>query len=194
MKKTLYLMRHGQTLFNARRKIQGNIDSPLTELGKKQAEIAKQYFSENNIILTHAYSSTQERASDTLEIITNLPYKRLKGLKEMGFGIFEGESEDFHPPVLGNGNIFGEFYASVGGEGETSLRERMVQTLTEIMEKEDHRSVLAVSHGIACFTFFSKWHPEIYLEGVPNCTVFKYEYRDGKFNNLEIFRPDFSRL
>ncbi|HEX9025467.1 MAG TPA: histidine phosphatase family protein [Clostridium sp.] len=32
MKKTLYLMRHGQTLFNVRRKVQGWRDSPLTEL------------------------------------------------------------------------------------------------------------------------------------------------------------------
>ena len=33
MKKTFYLMRHGQTLFNVRRKIQGACDSPLTEQG-----------------------------------------------------------------------------------------------------------------------------------------------------------------
>ena len=59
MEKILYLMRHGQTLFNARKKIQGNVDSPLTELGIKQAEIAKDYFTKNGIILTHAYSSTQ---------------------------------------------------------------------------------------------------------------------------------------
>ena len=30
-------MRHGQTLFNVRRRIQGWCDSPLTELGKQQA-------------------------------------------------------------------------------------------------------------------------------------------------------------
>ena len=33
MKKTFYLMRHGQTLFNLRRKIQGACDSPLTKRG-----------------------------------------------------------------------------------------------------------------------------------------------------------------
>ena len=38
MKKDLYLMRHGQTLFNVRRKIQGWCDSPLTENGVKQAK------------------------------------------------------------------------------------------------------------------------------------------------------------
>lgn len=52
MKKTLYLMRHGQTLFNVRRKIQGACDSPLTELGIQQAGIASAYFDE--IDLDHA--------------------------------------------------------------------------------------------------------------------------------------------
>ena len=51
MKKTLYLMRHGQTLFNARKKIQGWCDAPLTELGIKQAKIAGKYFKDNNIVL-----------------------------------------------------------------------------------------------------------------------------------------------
>lgn len=40
MKKTLYLMRHGQTLFNLQHKIQGWCDAPLTPLGIKQAEVA----------------------------------------------------------------------------------------------------------------------------------------------------------
>ena len=37
-------MRHGQTLFNVRRKIQGACDSPLTELGINQAKHVRQYF------------------------------------------------------------------------------------------------------------------------------------------------------
>lgn len=50
MKKTLYLMRHGQTLFNKRRKNQGWYDSPLTELGIRQAKTVAKYFKDNNII------------------------------------------------------------------------------------------------------------------------------------------------
>ena len=50
MKKTLYLMRHGQTLFNLRRKVQGWCDAPLTNLGVKQAIIAGEYFKSNNIL------------------------------------------------------------------------------------------------------------------------------------------------
>ena len=40
--KHLYMMRHGQTLFNVRKRIQGSCDSPLTELGIKQAEAARE--------------------------------------------------------------------------------------------------------------------------------------------------------
>ena len=52
MKKTFYLMRHGQTLFNVRKKIQGWCDAPLTDLGVRQAIVAGEYFKNNNITLT----------------------------------------------------------------------------------------------------------------------------------------------
>lgn len=44
MAKIVYLMRHGQTLFNELKKVQGWCDSPLTELGKEQARQVRQYF------------------------------------------------------------------------------------------------------------------------------------------------------
>nr|MEA2799832.1 hypothetical protein [Phenylobacterium sp.] len=34
----IYLVRHGQTEFNRERRIQGHVDSPLTELGVRQAK------------------------------------------------------------------------------------------------------------------------------------------------------------
>ena len=93
MKKTLYLMRHGQTMFNVQKKIQGWCDSPLTELGIHQAQVAGEYFKKNHITFDHAYSSTSERCCDTLELITDMPYTRIKGIKEMFYGELEGESE-----------------------------------------------------------------------------------------------------
>ncbi len=119
MKKTLYLMRHGQTLFNQRKKVQGWCDSPLTELGVKQAETAGKYFKERNITFDDAYSSTSERASDTLELVTDMPYTRLKGLKEWNFGTFEGESEDLNPPLPYN-----DFFVKYGGEDQKRIARR----------------------------------------------------------------------
>ena len=97
MTKTIYLVRHGQTYFNYYHKVQGRCDSPLNEKGIRQVELARDYFKNNNIKFDKAYSSTQERASDTLEIITDheMPYVRLKDLREKCYGIFEGRDEVF---------------------------------------------------------------------------------------------------
>ena len=188
MKKTFYIMRHGQTLFNVRRKIQGACDSPLTELGFRQAKKAGEFF--KDIPLDHLYSSTSERASDTLEIVTDnrLPYTRLKGLKEMNFGIYEGESEDLNP----DRESFATFFVKYGGESRDMVLERMVETCTAIMEKDDHQVVLAVSHAGACYHFMRAWaDPTEHLKkGFTNCCIFKYEYEDGEFTLVDVFRPE----
>ncbi len=181
MKKTLYLMRHGQTLFNLEKRIQGWCDSPLTPLGIKQAQIARQHFLDLGITFDHAYSSTSERACDTLEIVTDhqMPYTRLKGLKELNYGTFEGKEEFAHPKLP-----FNDYFVAYGGESDASLRKRMIDTLTEIMEKDDHHSVLAVSHGAACGQFYFAFedHAEVKREGrIYNCCIFQYEYENGLF-------------
>ncbi|MDD3028278.1 MAG: histidine phosphatase family protein [Erysipelotrichaceae bacterium] len=187
MKKYLYLMRHGETLFNVKRRIQGSCDSPLTENGINQAKKASRYF--EAIELDYAYSSTAERSADTLEIVTknSMPYTRMKGLKERNFGIFEGESEDIHLR-----KHFETIYGEYGGETVFEVKERMVNTLTEIMEKDNHNTVLAVSHAGACRSFLAVWeNPEGYLKsGVPNCCIFKYEYNDRSFKLIDIIDPN----
>lgn len=192
MKKTLYMMRHGQTLFNELHRIQGWSDSPLTELGIKQAKGAAKYFKEHGITFDHAYSSTSERAYDTLEIATNyqMPYKRLKGLKEMNFGKFEGQSETLNPPS----DVFENFFLDFGGESRTDVRERLLKTNTEIME-EDNEIVLVVSHAGACGHFLSrveglKRFEEEKKKGIQNCTIFKYSYENNTFKLEEMIRPE----
>lgn len=188
MKKNFYLMRHGQTLFNARRKIQGQCDSPLTELGIRQCEEGAKYF--ENIDLDHIYASTSERASDTLEIVTRnkMSYTRLKELKEMSFGIFEGENEDLSPK-----EDYDNFFLKYGGESADIVRKRVVKACIEMMEKENHNNVLAVSHGLCCIYFMKEWIEdisEVTKNGLPNCTIFKYEYENKKFTLVEVIRPE----
>ena len=80
--KDLYLMRHGQTFFNQEGLVQGACDSPLTELGQEQARQAGAYLKERGIRFGPLYSSTQERASDTLELVSGrTDYTRLRALK-----------------------------------------------------------------------------------------------------------------
>lgn len=196
MMKHLYLMRHGETLFNKRRKIQGWCDSPLTENGILQAKAAKKYL--DNIDFDHYYSSTAERCCDTLEIITEYKksYKRLKQLKERNFGDFEGESEDLNPKRDGEFN-YDDLFPHYGGEYTQDVIERMSKCLNEIMENEDHKNVLVVSHGGACYSFLSTvTDPNIVIEngGFTNCCILHFEYNDGKFKYVDIMRPDLNIL
>ncbi len=189
--KRLYLMRHGQTMFNVQHKIQGWCDSPLTENGKLQALKAKEYFEKNNIVFDHAYSSTSERCCDTLEIVTDQPYVRLKGLKENFYGEMEGESERLNRHLTPKDCE--TFYLQYGGESSNTVRDRMHQTLTEIMEKDDHQSVLAVSHSGACFNFLRGIQDpmEELKKGFGNCCIFVYEYQDHQFSLIEVIRHQF---
>ena len=93
--KTIYLMRHGETLFNTMDVNQGQCDSPLTENGIRQAQAAKAWFDAQGVKFNAVYSSTAERACDTAEIVSGgMPYTRCKGLKEICLGTKEASPNE----------------------------------------------------------------------------------------------------
>lgn len=118
-------------------------------------------------IFTSCYSSTSERACDTLELVTGgkLPYTRLKGIKEWNFGRFEAMDDFLNPPVP-----YGDFFVKYGGESEKGVSERITKTLSDVMEQEDHHSVLAVSHGgaLACFLRYNHLPFDHHIGNVPS--------------------------
>ena len=97
--------RHFLTPLN---RIQGWCDSPLTEKGREQARQVRAYFEKHDTTFDQYYCTTTERASDTIELATGrTDYKRVKGLKEMHFGIFEGQPEYLHPKTSVVGHFGG---------------------------------------------------------------------------------------
>ena len=75
----IYLVRHGQTLFNQQKKVQGWCDSPLTQEGIQQAIAVSKTL--QSIPFEYAYSSTSERAMDTMHYILqdrDVPYAYVK--------------------------------------------------------------------------------------------------------------------
>lgn len=190
MKKHLFLVRHGETLFNQLKKIQGACDSPLTENGIQQAKKARDYFLEKQISFDHLYSSTQERASDTLEIITGRKdYQRLKALKEMNFGSFEGEQQFLQPDGK---EYYESFYPQFGGESMAQVQNRMSAALHQLMTLEDHQTVLAVSHNGACVSFLQAIWPENednLARSFPNCAIFVVSYENRHFQLEDIIDP-----
>ena len=193
--KVLYLMRHGETLFNTQKKIQGWCDSPLTENGIHQAQVAGKYFADHGITFDHAYSSTSERACDTLEQVlaasgqTDLPYERVKGLKEWNFGRFEGKDECLNPPLP-----YGDFFATYGGEKQTEVIERIRTTIADLMARDNHDSVLMVSHGGIAANFAKSWDEAArvhFTRGFKNCGIFRFEVEDGRFILTDIIYHEF---
>ena len=66
----IYLVRHGQSLANAKGIWQGaQIDTPLTELGRTQAQNTKKHLEEEGAVFSAVYSSPLLRAGETAGII-----------------------------------------------------------------------------------------------------------------------------
>ena len=193
---TLYLMRHAQTVFNTRRLIQGSCDSALTELGREQARAAGRLLRQRGITFSRAFCSTQERASDTLEIATTeafgspMPYERLKGLKEMNFGAFEaGVAELYDPDFIENDP---DFYARYGGETIREVQLRMRDALVHALEETGDGTVLAVSSNTAILAFAASVGLGVKREGllIPNCSILVLDYDGSDFSLREMLVPD----
>lgn len=190
MTKTLYLMRHGQTRFNELKRIQGVCDSPLTNQGIEQARRAGHYFNQLDLDFDAVYSSTQERAVDTAELASGrTDIIRLKGLKEMDFGTFEGQSESLNPPLT-PGIGYGDYFIQHGGEGSMAVRERMMTAVHQLLANHSEDSVLlAVSHGAALAQFYRgvlESPPQIRMT---NCAILKFEVADDNFDLIYIYDP-----
>ena len=187
----LYMMRHGQTLFNVLRRKQGWCDSPLTELGIEQAKGAARWFSERGVTFDHVYSSSSERCCDTTELVVpGQAYERVKGLKEWNFGKFEGITEDLNIQVP-----YGDFYVQFGGEEELEFRDRVVSTLIDLMRRPGHKSVLAMSHGAAMAQVPRAFGDEMsnHSNGkrMGNCCIAVYEFDGDKTLALqELINPN----
>lgn len=190
MAKTIYLMRHGETLFNTQKRVQGWCDSPLTPKGMEQAQAVGDYFKRERIVFDAAYSSTQERATDTLRLVTDLPCRQLKGLKEMNFGIFEAREEELLPKHRPGAKSFEDLLVPFGGEDIYEVGRRVEATILETMAKTSHRQVIMVSHGAAIWGLIQLLEV-VFPDGIflPNCAICRLSYEKGTVVFEELIDP-----
>ncbi|WP_461226304.1 histidine phosphatase family protein [Lacticaseibacillus suihuaensis] len=178
-------MRHGETLFNVENRIQGWCDSPLTPRGIAQGQAAATWFARHRITFDAAFCSTAERASDTLELVTDQPYRRVKGLREWGFGRFEGQPESLNPAIPYN-----DFFVPYGGEAQQAVEKRVVQTIGSLMAATPGQSVLMVSHAGAIRNFLARHADAAVLQAqLPNCGIVQFTYAAGAFTLVRIVDP-----
>ena len=83
----LFLIRHGQTVWNLEGRYQGDEDTDLTSVGISQAELAAKYLSRVNF--SCIYTSPLRRTLDTASIIAKDKNAKIlvrENLKEINFG------------------------------------------------------------------------------------------------------------
>ena len=90
----LYVVRHGETIWNAENRVQGISDIPLTDKGRLDATLLKDLVKEINVDVVIA--SPLERTIETAKILTDgkMPINTDDRIKERDWGMNEGANID----------------------------------------------------------------------------------------------------
>ena len=150
----LILWRHGQTDYNLQGRIQGQVDIPLNDTGRQQAQRAADDIAA--LGPTRIVSSPLVRARDTAEVLASLTGLSVEidpGLVEKSFGTWEGlKAADIkkqwpdHYATWRAGGDLPQFRI----EGRRKTAERVGETLKAIAADAGKDDVIVVvSHGAA---------------------------------------------
>ena len=150
----IILTRHGQTLWNIEGRVQGSLDSPLTEKGILQARSLASRLKNEGI--THIYSSDSPRAMGTAEEIRReLGLDKLCidiALREFSFGEWEGrvwqELRVANPDVFKIWDVEPHLVTAPGGENMEMVLERAWNFLQSIIKNHSGETVCLVTHGL----------------------------------------------
>lgn len=149
------IIRHGQTDYNAQGRVQGQIDIPLNELGKWQAERVGERL--KNYELSGIFASDLSRAHDTAKAVAqHHPHLTLltnELLREVAYGVFEGmaigEIEHTYPEEYLQWREGDIGYAPPGAENIYDQRARANQALIWVREHctDANGTIVIVTHG-----------------------------------------------
>lgn len=153
MTTTIYITRHGQTVWNTEKRMQGWSDSPLTELGINQAKWLEERLRDTKLDVI--YSSPINRALNTANIVNSnrhIPIYTDSRLKEINMGIWEGLTQDeieksYSKEVYNFWNA-PKLYKPYNGESFYQMRQRTEEFIKEIMGENVGKDILIVTHTI----------------------------------------------
>lgn len=157
----IHLIRHGETDWNATRRVQGQMESQLTELGKQQAADLAGQFPVASIDMIYCSSSIRTR--ETAEILfrdTHLPVKYQDNLREIHLGPWEGNLYDHLAQQDPEQYHFfwnePHRFSLQGAESFRQLQQRGVDAVSEIVAQSSDSEIAVVSHGaliksVLCF-------------------------------------------
>lgn len=154
MSRRLLLLRHGQTEYNVARRMQGHLDTELSDVGVTQAQRAAETMAELHV--GKIISSDLKRAHDTALVVAEkfgLPVTTDPRLRETNLGDWQGKTHmevDEHFPGARARWRFDAHWAPPNAETRQQVAKRARQVVDELLaqhqEWEDH-AVLIVAHG-----------------------------------------------
>jgi broad specificity phosphatase PhoE len=155
MEKVLYIVRHGETELNKNGIVQGRgIDSDLNDTGRAQARSFYEHY--KKVPFDKIYVSSLRRTQETVQpfIETGIPWQKLSGLDEMGWGEWEGKASSansllFFRSLLEKWQSRNYDAKSKGGESPKEVALRLMAAMDVVMSHQNEKTVLICMHGRA---------------------------------------------
>ncbi|MDQ6692790.1 MAG: histidine phosphatase family protein, partial [Candidatus Dormibacteraeota bacterium] len=148
----LILIRHGTSTWNDERRIQGQLDPPLSEKGREQARRLGERL--NGSPADAFYSSDLLRARETAQAVATGVGRKpqlLPELREVGLGEWEGlrreEIVARYPEEWKSWSVRPDWDLVPGGEGAAAFEARVGTAIDSLARKHGSGTILVVTHG-----------------------------------------------
>jgi broad specificity phosphatase PhoE len=185
----LILIRHGESTWNRERRIQGQLDPPLSEDGLAQARRVAQRLERGEV--QGLYTSDLLRATQTAEPIAATLGVEAVPMPELR-EIFLGDWEGLHTDDLAS--RFPEAWDAwtrepnwdvvPGGEGAVAFEARVESTIDRLFERHPQGDVVVVTHGgviqIALHKVVGRTSHGIFAFRISNASLSVVERRNGR--------------
>ncbi len=188
----LYCVRHGQSVYNAEGRIQGQLDPPLSDLGRLQAEAVATRLGE--LPIEAVFSSPLDRARSTAEPLAKAIGVEIQTddrLKEINVGVFQGmlwaDVQESHPEFAEKWKAQDPDYVIPEGESRRQLMQRGAAALHHV-QQAGYQHVAVVAHGAilaAAFKTLFEIPARLNPFSLHNASITKIKY-DGQFR-LRVF-------
>lgn len=149
---TVYFIRHGESVTNLDKRFTGQLDAPLTEKGRAQAELTGEFL--RDVPFTACYSSDLQRAYDTAVAVADfhhIPVVGVPALREIDCGKWTGIAYDdlarLYPEDYHRWRTEIGLATCTGGESMMQLQQRALQAIQHIVSSHPDETVCVTSHG-----------------------------------------------
>jgi broad specificity phosphatase PhoE len=181
----LYLVRHGETDWNAARRIQGRTDIPLNDTGRDQARQAGELLSRRR--WDAIYASPLSRAAETARIIG----ERV-GISEIGTRDALMERDYGAAEGLGFDELDKLYPEGIHAEGQETREEvgsRVGGALVALADSHPGESLIVVSHGGAIRAVLQLAEPGVKHPRITNASVHSFRVQDGDLQLIAFDDP-----